>query len=695
MYKTLVMAAVAFLAGAAATFVLIKLDGITPGPDPVASPVLENVPTLSRAAAESHRENRYSAIHTIEDTLALPGDFAQTEALYALAGRADSAAVQNLIFQANGIADPADRKAALGILFSRLTELDPRSALALSRAGEFRMERHIEAGVWHSWGRLDLNDALAGAAALDSPFDRNLAAQALYAAYDYQGNDTTDYIEQTLGIPPNGSTRAAYLFRLAERDPGEAIAAINAMAVPSRQQESTAYLGRHLGRLNGVAATRHADLFSDQALRQVFRHAVAAAAAEADPETVLDEMLAGRPGMEQTMEAHSALQALAARDIDKALGYLDRIANPQHRAMLASTIAQGFAEADPDRALAWAKENDRGIYGGLVSGVLAAIASTQPEKAIGEAQQLPNAHQRQQALSMVAMTMSHRNPQQAVGLLDHIERPDDRRNVARNIASMWVQSDPDAALSWMLQQDGNERDTMLTMAAHMLAQSDLDSAMRWLPRLDEKSQTLWRAQIASNLASQRSPAEALQFISRYEGSEDYPQLLTSAIHGLAETDVHAALQMADRVPEGLQRDGLYSGLIGTYAHQDPEQAATMLDSIANDSQRAQATSMLVMAWSHSDPEGAQQWAERLPRGEGRDDAIMQLASNWDELTPSRRLLVNSIGSLEKRKQALMSSVQRIAQSDPQQAERMMHELDLTDDERLQLQQSISMMRVYQ
>lgn len=695
MYRTLATAAVAFLAGAAATFALMKLDGVTPGPDPAGSPVIENVPTLSRAAAESHRENRYSAIHTIEDTLALPGDFAQTEALYALAGRADSAAVQNLIFQANGIADPADRKAALDILLSRLTELDPHSALALSRTGEFRMERHIEAGVWQSWGKLDLNAALAGAAALDSPFDRNLAAQALYAAYDYQGNDATDYIEQILGIPPNSSTRAAYLFRLAERDPAEAIAAINAMTAPSQQQEAAVYLGRHIGRLNGPAATRYADLFGSHGLRQAYRHAVTAAAAEADPESVLDELLAGRPGMNQTMEAHGALQTLAARDIEKAIGYLDRIGNPQQRALLAGGIGSALTQSDPDRALEWAKENDRGMHGGLVSTVLAAMASTDPGRALDEAQRLPNAQQRQQAFGMIAMTVSQKEPQQAIELLDRIERPDDRKGVARNIAIMWVQADPDAALSWMLHRDGSERDEMLSTTAHMLAQTDLDSAMRWLPRLDEKSQTLWRAQIASNLASQRSPAEALQFISRYEGSGDYPQLLASAINGLAETDIHAALQMADRVPEGLERDGLYSGLIWRYGQQDPEQAAAMLNSISDNAQRAQATSMLVMTWSHSDPEGAQQWADKLPRGDGRDDAIMQLASNWDELTPSRRLLVNSIGSLEKRKQALMSSVRRISQSDPQQADRLMREMDLTDDERQQLQHNLSVMRVYQ
>jgi hypothetical protein len=695
MFRLLALAVLAFLAGAAATFVLVKPDATAQRSAQAGSPVIENVPTVSLAEAESHRDNRYRSMHTIEDTLALPGDFAQTEALYALAGRSDSAGVQNLIFQANGIADRLDRKAALDILFSRLTELDPRSALALSRTGEFRAERYLEAGVWQSWGQLDLDAALAGAAALDSPFERNLAAQALYAAYGYQGNDATDLIEQALDIPPNSQTRAAWLFHLAERDPAEAVAAVNALSDPMQQHEYANYLGRHLGRLNGLAAARHADLFRGQGMRQVYRRAVAAAAAEADPEAILDELLAGRPGMERTMESHRALQTLASRDVEKALAYLARIGNPQHRAMLANAIAPALAQADPDRAILWAKENDRGMHNGLLSGVLAAIASTEPEKAIDEAQQLPSAQQRQQALGSIAMTMSQHEPQRAVELLDHIERTGDRMTVARNIAMFWVQSDPDAALSWMLQRDGNERETMLSMGAEMLVQSDLDSAIRWLPRLDEKSQAVWRAQIASNLAAQRSPAEALQFISRYEGSVEYPQLLASVVNGIAQTDMQTALQMAERVPEGLQRDGLYTGLIGRYGRQDPEQAARILDSIADEGQRARATSMLVMSWSHNDPAGAQQWAERLPRGDRRDDAVVQLASNWDELTPSRRLLLNSIGNLEKRRQALMMAVRGIARTDPQQAETLMRELDFTDDERRELQHGISVMRAYQ
>ena len=694
MGRGFILAAAGFVVGAAATFAAFQHGLVPSRVEPAASPIIENVPVMTREVAETHRDSHYASISSIEETLALPGDFAQTEALYALAGRSDSAGVQNLIFQANGIVDPSDRRAALDILFSRLTELDVHSALALSRTRDFRAERHIEASIWHNWGKLDLDAALVGAGALDSVADRNLAAQALFAAYDHQGNETTDYIEEILGIGPDSATLAAYLFRVGDRNPAEAIAIINEMTAPSEQLQAASYLGHRLGRLDGARASRHTDLFRDPQTRQVYSHAVSGAAAEADPEAVLEELLAGRPTVEQTMQAHSALQELASRDIDKALGYLDRIANPQHRAMLAGVVGPVLARVDPDRALAWAKENDRGMHSGLYEGILAAIATTRPEFAIAEAGQLPNSRQRQQAFSMIAMTMSQQDPQQAVALLDLIDQPDERANVAQNIAMVWIQSDPDAALSWIVERDRTEREAILPMAVHWVVQQDLDTAMRWLPRLDEESQQAWRAQIAATLALQGSVEEAQTFVARYEGSDDYPQLLASVINGVAQTDVTAAIEMAGRVPAGVERDVLYSDLIRQYGQQDPQRAAALLSSIADDSQRTQATAMLAMVWSHSDPDSAQRWAQDLPRGDARDDAIMYLTSNWGEMTPSRRSLVNSIGDLEKRKEAFLMHIHRIAQTDPDQAESMMGDIDLSDQERLELQQNIDMIRLY-
>jgi hypothetical protein len=695
MRSSLLALSAGFAIGAVAAYAVFEFDVITRDADERPSPVIENVPVMSREAAELHRAGRYSEIRTIEETLALPGDFAQTEALYALAGRSGSADIQDLIFQANGITDPSDRKAALDILFLRLTELDVRSALALSQTRDFRADRQIETRVWYGWARLDLEAALAAATALESSSDRNLAAQALLAAYDYQGNAATAYIEDILGIGPNSSTLASYLFQVGDRDPVEAIAIINEMSPPTEQLEAASYLGHRLGQLDGARAERHADLFRNFQTRRVFTIAVTTAAAESDPEAVLDEFLSGRPDPEQSMYAHGALQTLASRDIDKAIDYLERIPNLQLRASLAGAVAGAFAQANPDGAVAWAREYDDGMRTGVFAEVLSAIAATRPEMALNEANSIGNTNHRRMALNRIAMTMSERDPQQAVALLGQVGRPADREDMARSIAMMWVQSDPDAALSWMTGLEGPERESVLRSAAQWVPEFDLDTAMRWLPRLDEETQRTWRARIASSLAAQGSIQEARSFLARFEGSEDYPSLLASAIDNIAQNDITAAAGMAELLPAGPERDSLYGRIASEYSYQDPQQAASLLGSISDENERAQATGTVAMMWSQHDPVAAEQWAGSLPRGAARDTAIMSQVSTWDEMTPSRRLLVNSIGDPERRKQALITHVHTIAQSDPQQAERLMHDMDLSADERQQLREEIEMIQAYQ
>jgi hypothetical protein len=83
-----------------------------------------------------------------------------------------------------------------------------------------------------------------------------------------------------------------------------------------------------------------------------------------------------------------------------------------------------------------------------------------------------------------------------------------------------------------------------------------------------------------------------------------------------------------------------------------------------------------------------------PQAAVRRAVIMHLAGHWTEMTPSRRLLMNSIGSLEKRKQAQIGHIHQLAQSDPQQAERLVDDLDLNDEERQQLLETIGMIRTY-
>ena len=107
----------------------------------------------------------------------------------------------------------------LGILFFRLSETDPQSALAVARTDQFRSTRSIERIVWRTWARKNLDDALFAAKTQTSRAEQNSAAQSLYAAFGFMGNETTDKIEAELGIGPDRSTRAQYIYWLADKSP--------------------------------------------------------------------------------------------------------------------------------------------------------------------------------------------------------------------------------------------------------------------------------------------------------------------------------------------------------------------------------------------------------------------------------------------------------------------------------------------
>ena len=199
--KHILLAALAGLAiGAFLTWVFVAPDEYR-----IDEPAVEvvrdilDVPKMSVAAAEEHREDRYEALQSIDQIYALPSEFGRAEALYTLAGRSDSGAVQNLIFEANRIANTEERAGALNILFFRLAELDPRSALALTRTEYFRGDKNHERRVWISWGRRNLDDALAAANAETLSSRKSSAAQSLFVAFGYMGNEITDRIEKELG----------------------------------------------------------------------------------------------------------------------------------------------------------------------------------------------------------------------------------------------------------------------------------------------------------------------------------------------------------------------------------------------------------------------------------------------------------------------------------------------------------------
>lgn len=682
MSRILVAVIVGLGAGVLAT-VLVGKTG--PGAEPANPPQVLGEPastTMPRAIADGHREDAYSRIATMGDIVALPSSFARREALYLLAGRADSARLQALIFDAHAMADEFERQEMLSILFSRLGEIDPRSALALARAESFSLGQRIERVIWRAWARRDLDDALFAAKAETSLAGQKLAAQSLYSAFGYGGNDITERIATELGIEPDRSTRARYIYRLADTSPEAALEFINGLERGARQVEYVSFLADYLARRDPGAALELARGFGSPVIRRQFTETVNREIANDNPAATIEQWLAdgrGR-GRGRDLQIAAAVQKLASTDLDAARQYFEYARSAEDRQVLGAAIASELAKKSPEEALAWAKENEGGRFPAFHMSVLAEIAKTNPELAMQEALNTKiNTSRfggRDFLVGNVIQTIAMEDPAGAALLLEQI--PDEKQRMAagKQFIGTWAYMDPDAAVDWILRQDDATASQMIVGAAEHLIWTDVDAVIRLLPKVDKQERLKLSKQVAQNIASSRSPAEAQAFIQQFEGQPGYGEMQTSVVAGLARVDVLAARQFADQISSSGAKDQAYQQIIAQHVETNPQEAAQWLDRISDQRVRSFAAGHVASSWHARDPVAAERWLSSLPKGPERDDAILRMSSQLQSMAGPQKKLISSISDPKKRSQAKVQYIYQLMRSNPSEAREMLKDDDI-------------------
>ena len=648
---------------------------------------VQHVPEISVAEAEVHRRDRYESIKTIEDMLALPTDFAETEALYVIAGRADASGVQDLIFQAARVSDRTDRNAALSILLMRLTELDPYSALAIARDPALGSISAHESSVWATWGRLDFDEALR--AATEGSFaEKNIAAQALYVSIRNLDAEKSEAINSALGIKPGRNVRGQQIYALADKSVADAIRFIESQSSLAEQREQMGWLAHYLSRSSQAGQSNYAELIQSQGNRAAFEQSMASYGVQADPEVALAKYLAQPGNQQHQIQMHSALQSLAQQDPDKALAYVDRISDDSIRQSMGFVVASTLAASDPQGALAWVRENDKSVGQSTLTGIIGQIAQQDPQLAMTEAQSIQDSAGRERAIGMVVMVVSQNDPPNAAKMLGLMGDSNTRRSLVSQLGQQWAATDFESAVQWVSSLSTGDQQRALQGMGQLLARSNVDRAIELLDQFPTSGPRNLKIQITQNLAQQRSVEAAQAFISKYKGTEEYPRLQMTVISNIANSDPDRAMQMAESIPQENLRDQLYATIVARKANEDPQQALQWMESISNSAQRQQAISQIVMTWHSKSPSQASSWVSSLPRGATRDDAIVAMTIARAGQGQDARQLIDTIDDTAKRKRATLGLIQSLMYTDTLEAERLLNELELTDTERLQYQQML-------
>ncbi|MGE3460668.1 MAG: hypothetical protein AB7I04_02095 [Pseudomonadales bacterium] len=136
---------------------------------------------------------------SLQAALAAPTEFDKFAALYQAAAKADAAGIRRMIFAANGIEAPWDRRSFLGVLYRRYAELDPAAAVDLVLETPYQDSGTYLAAVFQSWSRTDLQAAVDRARALD-PWLREQAAYGLFSSEELRSSGRLREIARSLGL---------------------------------------------------------------------------------------------------------------------------------------------------------------------------------------------------------------------------------------------------------------------------------------------------------------------------------------------------------------------------------------------------------------------------------------------------------------------------------------------------------------
>lgn len=355
MFRTLRSIGVGILLGG--TAILATIDSTTapadlPKTSATSCPAV--VPSDAVVSARSSVINRPNNIQSVNRAIANDSEFDKQLALFELAGEADSPTLQKLIFDASQINKFSDRRKALLVFFGRLTEMDPRSALALAQLDTIAGNKTILQRVWQLWAIDDLASALQEVARLPSAFDREVAAQAMLRAHDYLGEAAIHRISAATGISPNVENRVRYLRWLADKSPANAFDHVNQISSAHKQREAIIHLARYLAQQYGGRATGYANLLAVPDQQEHYLAVVIRKIAEVDPRLALTALSTVNNAAQRYDLRNVIFGQLARNDVFLAKRLADQLIDTPTRDLAYYTIIQHHARIDPVEAAGWA-----------------------------------------------------------------------------------------------------------------------------------------------------------------------------------------------------------------------------------------------------------------------------------------------------------------------------------------------------
>ncbi len=543
----------------------------------------------------------------------------RTRALLDVAASANLADLRRLVAEANVLTVPADRRDSLEVLLLRWFELDPQSAPqqlvddALSQSAGVGRSDYLTS-VARAWAQVDATEAWRHAGKIEDT--------TLRAEYE-----------------------SAVLAVWGERDPAAALSGVIALPQGWRKDQLLRQVASDLVRRNPAQAIELAMTVPRVDSRPLLMHIVSEWA---------------------THDARAAAQWLGAN------------MNKVNRSV-ASQLASRYGASDPVEAIAWAQRVDRTGNRGIVGMALAGYAEHAPQDALRLALGIESEQHRRGAISAVLATIARRDPQWAMANLDKVPSGRIRAEATSAIVNQLARTDPRAALDWLKGLD--ETDVAgqgFNTLAQTVADADPEAAVAMTDQVPAGERVEWIA-VVVQWYSAVDPEAAVRWLRSFQSDANYPQMVSMTTPLLARVDPQAALELTMSLPDSKSREQALMRMIQQGGGwRAPETVARWIDRIKDENLRSQAVHGLAAQWAWQDPEGARRWVLGMPTGTVRDSAVAALvASSRSMPVEDVSSLISQIQSPDRRSDAVVNTIMRLAQNDIEAARTLLrrHPLD--------------------
>jgi len=698
----------------------------TPSTVEAVEPDIEPVVSELVAITEKPAKGSQSTLPTtVFETLNLPTDFVQTEALYSLAGRSDVKAIKRLINEADVIDIPGERLAALHILYLRFSELNPEAALAFFFDSGLTDESQILSTMFSSWAKFDLDAAISRTRQLKNMGQQRIANNAILQAYADRDPDLLQQIAKRLSGPKNLDwQQARATTNIASSDPISALEAAFELTNPNARRQAVWRVARIWAQTDAQAALDYANNIEDQNLRRQFRNAVWNRLAEQDPEAALAKLDSDLTQSEKQIILYAAMSALSQLEPQRALAIANNMesrslkeqamssifqtwAHNDFRAAAAAlenfelnrnlllqlgyTVSYSYANNAPQEALEWA-ERIGGIQGQLWSNVLVSISERDPLQALNLVSNMEPSGRKQEIMSNLLNTIANQQPLLAMDYLVDLPPGQYRTQTTSQIVQSWSRQDPKAALDWTLDQNEQTQKRVLNSIVYNLVENDLKLAAEstgLIPKGPTRSS--WIAAVVNGY-TQNDPQKAVSWIKKYRDESDYPKWVGNIAAAMVDVDPRAGSRLINTLTDIEQYAVAQQSFVQAWSQQDPKSAARWFSALPSEKRSESIIRLLASTWHRFEPKAAERWIKKLKTDRERDTGIMGVIANGYTDIEEFGRLVSQLRDPDQRQEALRNKVNNLAQYSPEHARELLNRANITGQDRADL---ISLIDQYQ